>query len=213
MLEVDTTSGQVSKAVYRDETGEALGHVVRSASHTRTFWEGLGIDPVEYACTAADGEFLWRLYSVRRGLVQGLELSMAETDEEAEAWAHAGEDPLWTVGRLGREGMAEPEVTPPQGDPRTLLIRLTHPGERFRVRLDDEAGEQWGSLEPVAGGEGHQLRRWNGQALAEVHRTEHDHTGSEFVLRPLEPLQGDHADLLTLSAFEAIGLAVAVLLG
>ena len=210
VLEVDAAGSEVARAVFRGEGGEVLGRVVRSATHARSFWEGLGVDPVEFSCAAEDGEFLWRLYSARRGLHPGLELSMAETDEEAAAWAEA-DDPLWTVGRLGREHLPEPQVEAEGGgDARVLFFRLTQRDRaRFRLQVEGGDGELWGTLEPVPGGAEHRLRRWDGRELAAVALLELDHSGAEV---EVTPLVGEGVDLLELSAVEAIGLALVVLL-
>ena len=192
---------------YGRDRSRTLATLASSSTHQRSFLSRLSSLLVEYSCTSADGEFLWRLFGERRGFSSGLLLSMAETDEEAERWKEPL-DPLWTVGTLGREHQSSPTAA---GDPRTAWFRRASSEPRFRLVIEDDSGELWGTLARAPWEDALQLVRWDGLVLGELALSSRDDVSAEFLLSPGQDLNAADADLLELSVFESVGLAALML--
>lgn len=130
----------------------------------RSRWQRWGGPSQAFTCRGVDGAARWSLTRERRGFGVSARLRV---EGEASALEEAA-DPLWTVGRLGREGLAAPPAPPP---PRGALTwRVGAPWPRLRLLIDDAEGELWATLEAAVGGApgALALRRWDGRRLAWV---------------------------------------------
>lgn len=229
VLEVARARGVTVEACFVDEEAHAeVAEVVATQTHRRTLWSGLGVDAVELSCFAMydpddPNPFRWRVFSARRGLYRGFVLALASSDDQAAAWAEAAQDPLWTVGTLGRDHLPEPDrmTATAAGDTRTLFARRDRAGARFRLVFEADDGSLWGTLEALPGKPTHALRRWDGRTLGQLELDASDPDTARIALDPAPALAGpddDHpdpdawtADALELAALEAAGL-LAVLL-
>ncbi len=198
---LELSVGRSMSGVLLDEDDEPMAQVRPSHSHHRGFWEGLGVEAVEWSAVDDDGEFWWRLYSARRGLRSGLVLSLVASDGEAQ---QAEVDPLWTVGTLGREGMASPFDAEPDEDGPDRRTIFFH-GDTRRVLIEDDAGQLWGSVERMARAGGRvALRRWDGRLLGEL-EPESKPGGVVYALMPHDDVE----DWLEEAALMALGLVLA----
>ena len=203
-IEVYLDTTEVTHATLFDADDDPIAHIRPTRDHARSFWQGLGVAPIEFTCASKEGGPSWRIYTERAGLRTGVRLSLSTSDEEAETW-RAQEDHLWTVGTLGREHLPAPDLQA-DGDTRTLFFQLDSPSPNLRIVIDDHHGELWGTLESHPQRQTFTLRRWNGETLAELQLQDSDNTGLAWTISA-----ADSDDDLDRAAVACVCVVAAVL--